>query len=230
MNRSYSKIRHIQEANKRLENRLLTEKRLMEYDIDDEAMASSLEQELASISPVIKEYLPNVDLSSAESAVQSLNGSEICAIGNDVTSFVNTKFGKKVMEMFPDDNPLEIIKQMGISINNFINYLSTLKLSDLKDIFKNIKSKIEEAKKLTSSTTTTTVSEGRLLKEFFGTSMTIVKIGSFEMPALYMSLMSYIIVGFLALWLLKELLCAFNIKITKIKGCSFKSFEWGQCE
>ena len=91
MNRSYSKIRHIQEANKRLENRLLTEKRLMEYDIDDEAMASSLEQELASISPVIKEYLPNVDLSSADSAVQSLNGSDICAIGNDVTSFVNTK-------------------------------------------------------------------------------------------------------------------------------------------
>jgi len=203
----------------------------MEYDIDDEAMASSLEQELASISPVIKEYLPNVDLSSADSAVQSLNGSDICAIGNDVTSFVNTKFGKKIMEMFPDDNPLEIIKQMGISINNFIEYLSTLTLSDLKDILKNIKSKIEEAKNAQQTPTTTqTVSEGRLLKEFFGTSMTLVKIGSFEMPALYMSLMSYIIVGFLALWLLKSLLCSFNIKITKIKGCRVKSFEWGQCK
>ena len=48
MVRSQSKIRHIQEANKILENRMLFGRRLMEYDIDDDAMNSTIEQELSS--------------------------------------------------------------------------------------------------------------------------------------------------------------------------------------
>lgn len=226
MNRSYSKIRHIQELNLKLENRLMGKKILMEYDIDDESMNSELEQELASIASDVKEYMPSIDFSSPQSAINSFQNSEICSIGNNTMGFIERKFGKKVSEMFPN-NPVEIIKQLTIALDSLIDYISTLKFSDLKSFFKTLKSKIKEAK---SAEEKQTMTEQRIIKEFFGTSMALMSIGPLELPALIFTIGSYVIVGLVGLWLLNELLCSFNIKITKLKGCKARSFEWGQCK
>jgi hypothetical protein len=229
MNRSYSKKRHIQESNRILENRLFG-RRLMEYDVDDEAMTgTSLEQELGDVASEVSEYVPNLDVTSADKAVEALNSSEVCQIGDDTESFVIRKFKDKITQYLPKDlDPLEVLKQMGQSINNFIDYISKLEKGDLKNLLKELKSKIKEAKNKVE--TPSTVSEGRLLREFFGTTMAIVEIGSFQMPALFLTIGSYIIVGFLTLWLIGKILCSFNIKITKIKKCRVRSFEWGQCQ
>ena len=52
MNRSYSKIRHIQESNHRLENRLLNE---MDTDIDTSRFKSLLESTLGDVKPLVNE-------------------------------------------------------------------------------------------------------------------------------------------------------------------------------
>ncbi len=52
MNRSYSKIRHIQESNHRLENRLLNE---MNTDIDTSRFKSLLESTLGDVKPLVNE-------------------------------------------------------------------------------------------------------------------------------------------------------------------------------
>ena len=63
MNRSYSKIRHIQQANALIENRITPKNILREYDIDD-SNVGGVEQELSSVSADIKELNPNLDFSS----------------------------------------------------------------------------------------------------------------------------------------------------------------------
>jgi uncharacterized protein YdaL len=228
MVRSQTKIRHIQESNRLLENRMLYGRRLMEYDIDNESMEASLEQELNSVSSEIKEYMPNIDLSSADAATETLSNSEVCTIGEDMDGFVKKKFGQKILELFPD-KAQEVMRQVADSLNSFIDFISTLKLSDLKSFLKTLKSKIEEVKN--SKEETTTVSEGTLIREFFGTSMALVTLFSgFTMPALILTIGAYIIVGLLALWLIKALLCSFNIDIKSIKRCRVRQFSWGQCK
>jgi hypothetical protein len=207
---------------------MLYGRRLMEYDIDNEAMESSLEQELNSISGEIKDYVPNLDLSSADAAANTISDSEVCSIGNDTDGFVKKKFGQKILELFPDESQ-EVMRKFSDSINGFIDFISTLKISELKNLLKSLKSKIEEVKN--SKEETTTVTEGILIKEFFGTSMALVTIfGSFTMPALLLTIGSYIIVGLLALWLIKAILCSFNIDIKRVKGCRVREFSWGQCK
>lgn len=227
MVRSQSKIRHIQESNKILESRMLFGRRLMEYDIDDDAMNSSIEQELSQVSSEVQEYIPNLNVSTPQSAAESIENTDVCSIGDDVEGYVNKKFGQKIMELFPD-KAQEVIKQVAEAINKFIDFISTLKMSELKSFLKTLKSKIQEAK--TSKETTTTVSEGVLIREFFGTSMALVTLfGSFTMPALVLTLASAALVTILGIWLVKTILCAFNISFSSKKGCRVKSFSWGQC-
>jgi hypothetical protein len=217
MNHSYSKIRHIQQANTLIENRLLSKNILREYDIDD-SNVGGVEQELSSVSADIKELNPNLDFSSVESAQNSLDNSEVCMIGDDIGGFVNRRFGQKIKEMFPDKFE-EVVKTISDYISKFIDFLSTAKLSTLKDILKSLKNKIKGGD---------TVSEG-ILKEFFGTGMALVTIGTFSMPALVLTIASWVLVILIGLWLLKAILCAFNINITSKKACRVRSFSWGQC-
>lgn len=227
MVRSQSKIRHIQEANKILENRMLFGRRLMEYDIDDDAMNSSIEQELSQVSSEVQEYIPNFNVSTPQTAAESIENTDVCSIGDDVEGYVNKKFGQKIMELFPD-KAQEVIKQVSEAINKFIDFISTLKMSELKSFLKTLKSKIQETK--SSKETTTTVSEGVLIREFFGTSMALVTLfGSFTMPALVLTIASVLLVTLLGIWLIKTILCAFNISFSSKKGCRVKSFSWGQC-
>lgn len=218
---SVSKKRHIEQSNRLLENRILGRKVLLEYDIDDDNK-SSVEQELSSVSSDIQELNPELDFSSVESAQSSLDNSEVCQIGDDVTGYVNRKFGQKIKEMFPDKFQ-EVVKTISEYINKFIDFLSSLKLNDLKSILKSLKSKIKE------NSNNKPVSE-EIIREFFGTTMALVSIGAFTMPALVLTIASVTLVVLVGLWLLNAILCAFNISVTSKKRCRVRSFSWGQCK
>jgi uncharacterized protein involved in exopolysaccharide biosynthesis len=219
MNTSYSKIRHIQESNRLLESRTLGKNILREYDIDDDNK-STIEQELSSIASDIQDVNPDLDFSTVDAAQMSLDNSNVCMIGDDVNGFVNRNFGQKIKEMFPD-KVQEVTKTISEYLTKFIDYLSNLNLSELKSLLKSVKNKINEIKN-------NVVSE-EILKEFFGTSMAIITIGSFSMPALVLTIASVAIVTLVGIWLLKSILCAFNINITTKKRCRVRSFSWGQC-
>jgi hypothetical protein len=219
MNTSYSKIRHMQESNRLLESRTLGKNILREYDIDDDNKAT-VEQELSSIASDIQDVNPDLDFSSVDAAQISLDNSNVCMIGDDVNGFVNRNFGQKIKEMFPD-KVQEVTKTISDYLTKFIDYLSNLDLSELKSLLKSVKNKINEIKN-------NVVSE-EILKEFFGTSMAIITIGSFSMPALVLTIASVAIVTLVGIWLLRSILCAFNINITTKKRCRVRSFSWGQC-
>jgi hypothetical protein len=219
MNTSYSKIRHMQESNRLLESRTLGKNILREYDIDDDNKAT-IEQELSSIASDIQDVNPDLDFSSVDAAQISLDNSNVCMIGDDVNGFVNRNFGQKIKEMFPD-KVQEVTKTISDYLTKFIDYLSNLDLSELKSLLKSVKNKINEIKN-------NVVSE-EILKEFFGTSMAIITIGSFSMPALVLTIASVAIVTLVGIWLLRSILCAFNINITTKKRCRVRSFSWGQC-
>ena len=218
MNRSYSKIRHIEKTNLMLENRSFGRKSLLEYDIDDEKMGTA-QDELNSVAPEIKELMPEIDLSSVQAAAQTIANNTICQIGNDTEGFVERNFGKKIKEMFPD-KAQEIIKKFSDSLNQFFDYVFSLKLSDLKSLLKNIKNKIKGENPVVSE---------EIIKEFFGTSMAIVTIGSFAMPALVLTIASYAITAIIAYAIITAILCSFNIELSNVKNCSVRSFSWGQC-
>ena len=219
MNTSYSKIRHMQESNRLLESRTLGKNILREYDIDDDNKAT-VEQELSSIASDIQDVNPDLDFSSVDAAQISLDNSNVCMIGDDVNGFVNRNFGQKIKEMFPD-KVQEVTKTISDYLTKFIDYLSNLDLSELKSLLKSVKNKINEIKN-------NVVSE-EIIKEFFGTSMAIITIGSFSMPALVLTIASVAIVTLVGIWLLRSILCAFNINITTKKRCRVRSFSWGQC-
>jgi hypothetical protein len=141
-------------------------------------------------------------------------------IGDDVNGFVNRNFGQKIKDMFPD-KAQEVTKTISEYLTKFIDYLSNLDLSELKSLLKSVKNKINEIKN-------NVVSE-EIIKEFFGTSMAIITIGSFSMPALVLTIASVAIVTLVGIWLLRSILCAFNINITTKKRCRVRSFSWGQC-
>jgi hypothetical protein len=219
MNTSYSKIRHMQESNRLLESRTLGKNILREYDIDDDNKAT-IEQELSSIASDIQDVNPDLDFSTVDAAKMSLDNSNVCMIGDDVNGFVNRNFGQKIKEMFPD-KVQEVTKTISEYLTKFIDYLSNLDLSELKSLLKSVKNKINEIKN-------NVVSE-EIIKEFFGTSMAIITIGSFSMPALVLTIASVAIVTLVGIWLLRSILCAFNINITTKKRCRVRSFSWGQC-
>jgi hypothetical protein len=209
----------MKDSNRLLESRTLGKNILREYDIDDDNK-STIEQELSSIASDIQEVNPDLDFSTVDAAQMSLDNSNVCMIGDDVNGFVNRNFGQKIKEMFPD-KVQEVTKTISEYLTKFIDYLSNLNLSELKSLLKNVKNKINEIKN-------NVVSE-EILKEFFGTSMAIITIGSFSMPALVLTIASVAIVTLVGIWLLKSILCAFNINITTKKRCRVRSFSWGQC-
>jgi hypothetical protein len=219
MNRSYSKIRHIEKSNLVLENRSFGRKPLLEYDIDDEKMGTA-QEELNSIAPDINALMPELNLSSVKEAAQNMSSNMICQMGNDVSGFVERNFGKKIKEMFPE-KAQEVITKFSDSISKFIDYVFSLKLSDLKSLLKTIKNKI---------TGETPVVSEEIIKEFFGTTMAIITIGTFSMPALVLTIAAYTITAIIVYAIIKAILCSFNIDVTSIKNCSFRSFSWGQCE
>ena len=223
MNSSFSKKRHIQESNKLLETRLLGRTVLFEYDIDDDNK-SSVEQELSSVSSDIQTLNPELDFTTTDSAQNSLDNSDVCLIGDDINGYVNKKFGQKIKELFPDKFQ-EVVKTMSDYINKFIDFLATLKLGDLKSLLKNLKNKVSETKGDNGKV----VSES-ILKVFFGTSMALVSIGAFTMPALVLTIATTVLVTLISLLLLNAILCAFNISITTKKRCRVRSFSWGQCK
>jgi hypothetical protein len=218
MNRSHSKIRHIEKSNLILENRVLGRKPLLEYDIEDQNM-STAQEELNSIAPDISALMPELNLSSVKDAAQNLASNTICQIGDDVPGFVERNFGKKIREMFPD-KAQEVITKFTDSISKFIDYIFSLKLSDLKSLLKTLKSKIAGKNSVVSE---------EIIKEFFGTSMAIITIGTFSMPALVLSIAAYVITGIIVFAIIRAILCSFNINITSIKNCRVRSFSWGQC-
>ena len=209
----------MQESNRLLESRTLGKNILREYDIDDDNKAT-VEQELSSIASDIQDVNPDLDFSSVDAAQISLDNSNVCMIGDDVNGFVNRNFGQKIKEMFPD-KAQEVTKTISEYLTKFIDYLSNLDLSELKSLLKSVKNKINEIKN-------NVVSE-EIIKEFFGTSMAIITIGSFSMPALVLTIASVAIVTLVGIWLLRSILCAFNINITTKKRCRVRSFSWGQC-
>jgi uncharacterized protein involved in exopolysaccharide biosynthesis len=209
----------MQESNRLLESRTLGKNILREYDIDDDNKAT-IEQELSSIASDIQDVNPDLDFSTVDAAQMSLDNSNVCMIGDDVNGFVNRNFGQKIKEMFPD-KVQEVTKTISEYLTKFIDYLSNLNLSELKSLLKSVKNKINEIKN-------NVVSE-EILKEFFGTSMAIITIGSFSMPALVLTIASVAIVTLVGIWLLRSILCAFNINITTKKRCRVRSFSWGQC-
>jgi hypothetical protein len=209
----------MQESNRLLESRTLGKNILREYDIDDDNKAT-IEQELSSIASDIQDVNPDLDFSTVDAAQMSLDNSNVCMIGDDVNGFVNRNFGQKIKEMFPD-KVQEVTKTISDYLTKFIDYLSNLDLSELKSLLKSVKNKINEIKN-------NVVSE-EIIKEFFGTSMAIITIGSFSMPALVLTIASVAIVTLVGIWLLRSILCAFNINITTKKRCRVRSFSWGQC-
>jgi hypothetical protein len=42
-------------------------------------------------------------------------------------------------------------------------------------------------------------------------------------------IVSVALVTIIGIYILKSILCAFNISFKNINGCSVRSFEWGQC-
>ncbi len=192
------------------------QKRLLnEYDIDDDNKDAYL-AELTSDggSEIMSEIGVSTDLESLKDS-----GEEMFCQFSDIDSYVNNKFGSIVKEKFKDEaqKALDTIKEY---IEKFIDFLDGLKISDLKKLFKDIKKKKSEV---------SSEEGGESLNEFFGTTMALVSIGSFTMPALVLTIASVTLVTLIGIWLIKTILCAFNISITTKKRCRVRSFSWGQC-
>ncbi len=192
------------------------QKRLLnEYDIDDDNKESYL-AELTSDggSEIMSEIGVSTDLESLKDS-----GEEMFCQFSDIDSYVNNKFGSIVKEKFKGEaqKALDTIKEY---IEKFIDFLDGLKISDLKKLFKDIKKKKSEV---------SSEEGGESLNEFFGTTMALVSIGSFTMPALVLTIASVTLVTLIGIWLIKTILCAFNISITTKKRCRVRSFSWGQC-
>ena len=192
------------------------QKRLLnEYDIDDDNKDAYL-GELTSDggSEIMSEIGVSTDLESLKDS-----GEEMFCQFSDIDSYVNNKFGSIVKEKFKDEaqKALDTIKEY---IEKFIDFLGDLKISDLKKLFKEIKKKKTEV---------SSEEGGESLNEFFGTTMALVSIGSFTMPALVLTIASVTLVTLIGIWLIKTILCAFNISITTKKRCRVRSFSWGQC-
>jgi hypothetical protein len=114
------------------------------------------------------------------------------------------------------------MKKIVSGLNSFVEMVKGFGIKQLKQLYKTLKVKKAEAEKKVSR-------KDRLVNEFFGTSMAIVTIGSFAMPALILTIVSVALVTIIGIYILKSILCAFNISFKNINGCSVRSFEWGQC-
>lgn len=196
---------------------------LMEYDIDDDNKMKMF-NELTSDGG--QEILNEIGITvtedtDPESVVDSLDNSDICQF-EDIESFAEQKFGSKVRKKF-GDKAQELMVKIVESLNGFVDMIKNFSVGQLKQLFKSLKTKKTEAEQMVDK-------NDKLVVEFFGTSMVLVTIfGSFTMPALVLTIASVALVTFIGLYLLKSILCAFNISFKSIKRCKVRSFNWGQC-
>jgi hypothetical protein len=196
---------------------------LMEYDIDDDNKMKMF-NELTSDGG--QEILNEIGITvtedtDPESVVDSLDNSDICQF-EDMESFAEQKFGAKVREKF-GDKAQELMVKIVEGLNGFVDMMKNFSIGQLKQLFKSLKTKKTEAEQKVGE-------NDKLVVEFFGTSMALVTIfGSFTMPALVLTIASVVLVTLIGLYLLRSVLCAFNISFKTIKRCRVRSFEWGQC-
>jgi len=173
--------------------------------------------------------ITNDGLSSTENLTKELSGKtnmlEVCNIdkyiGDKLGSSINNKFPKKAGEV------INFIKEY---IDKFMVFLDKLTIEDLKQLFKDIKSKKSEADELMLSggTSSEVVSEG-MINEFFGTSMAVITLfGGFAMPALVLSIFTIGLVTLIGLYLLKMILCKFNIVLPYRGRASCGKMSWGK--
>lgn len=197
---------------------------LMEYDIDDDNKMKMF-NELTSDGG--QEILNEIGITvtedtDPESVVDSLDNSDICQF-EDMESFAEQKFGSKVREKF-GDKAQELMVKIVEGLNGFVDMIKNFSVGQLKQLFKSLKTKKTEAEQKVGE-------NDKLVVEFFGTSMALVTIfGSFTMPALVLTIASVALVTLIGLYLLKSVLCAFNISFKSVKRCRVRSFEWGQCK
>jgi hypothetical protein len=150
---------------------------------------------------------------------------EVCNIDgyikDNFESSIKNKFTGKV------DEVINLIKEY---INKFMVFLDTLTIAELKQLFRDIKSKKSEADglMLSSGTSSEVVSEG-MINEFFGTSMAVITLfGGFAMPALVLSIFTIGLVTLIGLSLLKMIFCKFEIVLPYRGRASCGKMAWGK--
>ena len=110
MNKSYSKLRHIQEVNQKLENRLLTEKRkslssLNENNSNERIISHKIENlvEKPKVEQKLESILANLSDEEKQSIMQLANMSPM-EIHNQVEDEMETETTDQEMEMGEQDN------------------------------------------------------------------------------------------------------------------------------
>jgi hypothetical protein len=197
---------------------------LMEYDIDDDNKMNFI-TELTSDGG--QEIMNEIGITvspdmSPESIVDSMDNTDVCQF-EDIGAYAEQKFGAKVREKF-GDKATEIMGKIVEGLNSFVDFIKNLSYKELKSLFRDLKAKKTEAEQKVDA-------QDKIVVEFFGTSMTLITIfGSFTMPALVLSIVSIVLVTLIGLYLIKSILCAFNISFKSVKRCRVRSFEWGQCK
>ena len=172
--------------------------------------------------------ISNDSLSSTENLTKELSGKnmlEVC----DINGYIENKIGSSIKNKF-SGKVGEVINLIKEYIDKFMVFLSTLTIEELKQLFKNIKSKKSEADELmlSSGTSSEVVSEG-MINEFFGTSMTVITLfGGFAMPALVLSIFTIGLVTLIGLYLLKMIFCKFNIVLPYRGRASCGKMSWGK--
>lgn len=203
---------------------------LREYDIYDDKF-DTLIDELKSDGGdnIMAEIgITNDGLSSTENLTKELsdkNMLEVC----DIDGYIKDKIGSSIKNKFPKKAG-EVINFIKEYIDKFMVFLGTLTIEDLKQLFKDIKSKKSEADELmlSSGTSSEVVSEG-MINEFFGTSMAVITLfGGFAMPALVLSIASIVIVTLIGLSLLKMIFCKFEIVLPYRGRASCGKMAWGK--
>jgi hypothetical protein len=196
---------------------------LMEYDIDDDNKMNFI-TELTSDggSEIMSEIGITVSPDmSPESVVDIMDNTEVCQF-EDMGTYAEQKFGAKVKEKF-GDKATEIMNKIVDGLNSFVAFIKNLSYKELKSLFRDLKTKKAEAEQKVDD-------QDKLVVEFFGTSMALITLfGGFTMPALVLTIVSIVLVTLIGLYLIKSILCAFNISFKSVKRCRVRSFEWGQC-
>ena len=172
--------------------------------------------------------ITNDGLSSTENLTKELSGKNMLEVCN-IDGYIKDNFESSIKNKFAGkvDEVINIIKEY---INKFMVFLDTLTIAELKQLFRDIKSKKSEADglMLSSGTSSEVVSEG-MINEFFGTSMAVITLfGGFAMPALVLSIFTIGLVTLIGLSLLKMIFCKFEIVLPYRGRASCGKMAWGK--
>lgn len=205
---------------------------IKELDIYDDKIETLIDELKSDGGDIIMSEIgiTNDVLSSTENLKKKLSDNtatmlEVC----NIDGYIKNKLGSPINNKFPGkaDKVIDLIKEY---INKFVVFLGTLTIADLKQLFRDIKSKKSESDKLMLSggTSSEVVSEG-MINEFFGTSMVVITLfGGFAMPALVLSIASIALVTLIGLSLLKMIFCKFKIVLPYRGRASCGKMAWGK--